>query len=88
MQNVRNLEFDSDTTTIISAVLNFCDNIMTMSPAGIQNSRFVRLKSLDAFMLLVDAPAFRRQAIVLLHQIVLRSPDTMSHDVEKNNEDA
>jgi hypothetical protein len=83
MQNVRNLEFDSDTSTIISAVLNFCDNIMTMSPAGIQNSRFVRLKSLDAFMLLVDAPAFRRQAIVLLHQIVLRSPDTMSHDVEK-----
>jgi len=83
MQNSQNLEFDCDSNIIISAVLNFCDKIITNSPSGIQNSRFMRLKSLDAFMLLVDAPAFRREAIALLHQIVLRSPDSLSHDVEK-----
>jgi hypothetical protein len=83
MQNIRNLEFDRDSGMIISAVLSFCNKIMTISPCGIQNSRFVRLKSLDAFILLIDAPAFRRQSIVLLHQLALRSPDSLSHDVEK-----
>jgi hypothetical protein len=83
MQHVRNLEFDKDAGTIITATMNFCDKIMTKSPSGLQICRFVRLKSLDAFILLVDSPAFRRQSIVLLHQIVLRSPDSLSHDVEK-----
>jgi hypothetical protein len=83
MRHIRNLEFDADASTIIAAVLNFCDKIMNPSPAGIQISRAVRVKSLDAFILLIDAPAFRRQSIVLLHQIILRSPDSLSHDVEK-----
>jgi hypothetical protein len=83
MRNIRNLDFDPDSGIIITAVLNFCNKIMTNSPAGIQICRAVRLKSLDAFILLIDAPAFRRQSIVLLHQIILRSPDSLSHDVEK-----
>jgi hypothetical protein len=83
MRHIRNIEFDSDANIIISAVLNFCDKIMTNSSVGIQICRAVRLKSLDAFILLIDAPNFRRQSIVLLHQIVLRSPDSLSHDVEK-----